>query len=81
MGWNDLEPVRTSRLLAGLPEHPFVYFAHSYYVPVVPQTAATCTYSVPYTAILESGNVFGVQCHPEKSGPAGLAIVRNFVNL
>lgn len=81
MGWNDLEPVRTSRLLAGLPAHPFVYFAHSYYVPVVPQTAATCTYGVPYTAILESGNVFGVQCHPEKSGPAGLAIVRNFVNL
>ena len=81
MGWNDLEAVRTSRLLAGLPEHPFVYFAHSYYVPVVPQTAATCTYGVSYTAILESGNVFGVQCHPEKSGPAGLAIVRNFVNL
>jgi len=81
MGWNDLEPVTTSRLLAGLPEHPFVYFAHSYYVPVVPQTAATCTYGVPYTAILESGNVFGVQCHPEKSGPAGLAIVRNFVQL
>ena len=81
MGWNDLESVRTSRLLAGLPEHPFVYFAHSYYVPVVPQTAATCTYGVPYTAILESGNVFGVQCHPEKSGPLGLAIVRNFVEL
>jgi len=81
MGWNDLEAVRTSRLLADLPTHPYVYFAHSYYVPVVPQTAATCTYGVPYTAILESGNVFGVQCHPEKSGPAGLAIVRNFVNL
>ena len=81
MGWNDLEPVTTTRLLAGLPEQPFVYFAHSYYVPVVPQTAATCTYGVPYTAILESGNVFGVQCHPEKSGPAGLAIVRNFVQL
>ncbi len=81
MGWNDLTAVRPTRLLAGLPEHPFVYFAHSYYVPVVPQTAATCTYSVPYTAILESNNVFGVQCHPEKSGPAGLAIVRNFVNL
>ncbi|HWD98815.1 MAG TPA: imidazole glycerol phosphate synthase subunit HisH [Bryobacteraceae bacterium] len=81
MGWNDLEPVRASRLLAGLAPHSYVYFAHSYYVPVVPQTAATCTYGVPYTAVLESGNVFGVQCHPEKSGPAGLAMVRNFVNL
>jgi imidazole glycerol phosphate synthase glutamine amidotransferase subunit len=81
MGWNSLDSSRPSRLLAGLPEHPYVYFAHSYYVPVVEQTAATCTYSLPYTAVLESGNTFGVQCHPEKSGPLGLAIVRNFVNL
>ena len=81
MGWNQLDAVRPSRLLKGLPEHPHVYFAHSYYVPVVPQTSATCTYTLPYTAVLESGNVFGVQCHPEKSGPLGLAIVRNFVNL
>jgi imidazole glycerol phosphate synthase glutamine amidotransferase subunit len=81
MGWNQLDTVRPSRLLAGLPERPHVYFAHSYYVPVVEQTAATCTYSTPYTAVLESGNVFGVQCHPEKSGPLGLAIVHNFVKL
>ena len=81
MGWNQLDLARPSRLLKGLPEHPHVYFAHSYYVPVVPQTAATCTYTLPYTAVLESGNVFGVQCHPEKSGPLGLAIVRNFVEL
>jgi len=81
MGWNQLDPVRPSRILQGLPEQPYVYFAHSYYVPVVEQTAATCTYTIPYTAVLESGNVFGVQCHPEKSGPLGLAIVRNFVEL
>jgi len=81
MGWNQLDLVRPSSLLAGLPPRPHVYFAHSYFVPVVEQAAATCTYSVPYTAVLEAGNVFGVQCHPEKSGPIGLAIVRNFVNL
>ncbi|MES1257045.1 MAG: imidazole glycerol phosphate synthase subunit HisH [Acidobacteriota bacterium] len=81
MGWNQLDLVRPSKLLAGLPPRPHVYFAHSYYVPVVEQAAATCTYSSPYTAVLEAGNVFGVQCHPEKSGPLGLAIVRNFVNL
>jgi imidazole glycerol phosphate synthase glutamine amidotransferase subunit len=81
MGWNQLDLVRPSRLLKGLPEHPHLYFAHSYYVPVVAQAAATCTYSIPYTAVLESGNTFGVQCHPEKSGPLGLAIVRNFVEL
>lgn len=81
MGWNQLDLTRPSRLLQGLPERPCVYFAHSYYVPVVDQAAATCTYSTPYTAVLESANVFGVQCHPEKSGPLGLAIVENFVRL
>lgn len=81
MGWNQVEATRTSRLLKGLPEKPYLYFAHSYYVPVVEQAAATCTYTIPYTAILESGNTFGVQCHPEKSGPLGLQIVRNFVEL
>ena len=80
-GWNQLDQVRPSKLLKGLPEHPHVYFAHSYYVPVVTQASATCTYSATYTAVLESDNIFGVQCHPEKSGPLGLAIVRNFVEL
>jgi imidazole glycerol-phosphate synthase subunit HisH len=81
MGWNELEPKCATRLLAGLASHPFVYFAHSYYVPETVVTAATCTYTVPYTAVLESGNVFGVQFHPEKSGPVGLRIVKNFVDL
>jgi imidazole glycerol phosphate synthase glutamine amidotransferase subunit len=81
MGWNQLELRRQSRLLAGLAPNPYVYFAHSYYVPVVEQAAATCTYVNPYTAVLEHGNVFGVQFHPEKSGPLGLQIIRNFVEL
>jgi glutamine amidotransferase len=81
MGWNQLDLARPSRLLAGLDEHPYVYFAHSYYVPETTVTAATCTYSVPYTAVLESSNIFGVQFHPEKSGPIGLRIVRNFLEL
>lgn len=81
MGWNQLDACRASRLLAGLDARAFVYFAHSYYAPAIRQTAATCTYSLPYTAVLESGNVFGVQFHPEKSGPAGLRIVGNFVEL
>jgi len=81
MGWNQLVACGPSRLLAGLDSQAFVYFAHSYYAPTVSQTAATCTYSLPYTAVLESGNTFGVQFHPEKSGPAGLHVVRNFAEL
>ena len=81
MGWNELEPRQSSRLLADLPPRPYVYFAHSYYVPETPVTAATCTYTIPYTAVLESGNIFGVQFHPEKSGPLGLRIVKNFLEM
>lgn len=80
MGWNTLDQVRTSKLLE-TDAKPHVYFAHSYYVPVVPQAAATCTYTIPYTAVLESGNVYGVQFHPEKSGPTGIEIVRRFIQL
>jgi glutamine amidotransferase len=79
MGWNQLDRRAESRLLRGAGENPYVYFAHSYYVPVVPQAAAICDYTVPYTAVLEHGNVAGVQFHPEKSGALGQRIVRNFV--
>ncbi|MCU1259657.1 MAG: imidazole glycerol phosphate synthase subunit hisH [Bryobacterales bacterium] len=81
MGWNDIERRASSRLMSGLGEKPYVYFAHSYYVPETAVTAAACTYTVPYTAVLESGNIFGVQFHPEKSGPIGLKIVRNFIDI
>jgi glutamine amidotransferase len=79
MGWNQLEPRRNTRLLEKAGEKPFVYFAHSYYCPVIAETAATCEYTLPYTAVLEHQNVYGVQFHPEKSGAIGLQIVRNFV--
>ena len=79
MGWNGLTRHKESRLLEGTGKSPFVYFANSYYCPVLDETAATCEYIVPFTAVLESGNICGVQFHPEKSGPLGLQIVRNFV--
>jgi imidazole glycerol phosphate synthase glutamine amidotransferase subunit len=81
MGWNEIEPRNRARLLANLAPHPYLYFAHSYYAPLNDATAATCQYNVSYTAVLESTNIFGVQFHPEKSGPLGLKIVRNFVEL
>ena len=80
MGWNTVRPVRSSRLLKGAAESYF-YFANSYYVPVYKETAGTCDYALPFTAVLESGNVFGVQFHPEKSGAAGLEILRRFAAL
>ncbi len=81
MGWNEVEPKANSQLFRGMGERPYLYFAHSYFAPVVPQAAATCQYAEPFTAALEAGNVFGVQFHPEKSGPLGLKIVKNFVEL
>jgi len=83
MGWDEIErrfvKGRASRLLQDAGDKPYLYFAHSYYCPVVEETAATCEYMVPYTAVLEHENVCGVQFHPEKSGAMGQRIVRNFV--
>jgi imidazole glycerol phosphate synthase glutamine amidotransferase subunit len=79
MGWNQILPRAGSRLVRDT--NPHLYFAHSYYAPLHQATAATCQYAVDYTAVLESANVYGVQFHPEKSGPLGLRIVRNFIEL
>lgn len=81
MGWNSLERVKPSRLLRNLGDGTFTYFAHSYYAPQMDATAATCTYILPYSAVLEEKNVYAVQFHPEKSGPAGLQVMRAFLGL
>jgi glutamine amidotransferase len=81
MGWNSLDRQRSSRLLDGLGEGAFTYFAHSYYAPLHAATAATCTYMHPYSAVLEQANLYAVQFHPEKSGPAGLKVMKNFLEI
>jgi imidazole glycerol phosphate synthase glutamine amidotransferase subunit len=81
MGWNQVEPRKPCKLLSGIGEESYFYFAHSYYVAESEITGAVCEYGAPYTAILEDGNRFGVQFHPEKSGPLGLKVVRNFIEL
>jgi imidazole glycerol phosphate synthase glutamine amidotransferase subunit len=81
MGWNSVAPKAGAHLFAGAGEKPCVYFANSYWCPVVDATAAVCHYTLDFTAALESGNIFGVQFHPEKSGPLGLRIMKNFVEL
>lgn len=81
VGWNALEPPagRRSRLLAGLPAKPYVYFTHSYAAPVTADCVGATTHAEPFAAAVERDNVFGVQFHPEKSSDAGLQILRNFL--
>jgi imidazole glycerol-phosphate synthase subunit HisH len=81
VGWNSLEVREGSRLMRGVGTGSFVYFTHSYRAPVIQDTVAVTNYGEPFTAASERGNVMGVQFHPEKSGPAGLTILRNFVEL
>lgn len=81
MGWNSLTPRPDSKLLKGLNEPIYVYFANSYYAPPIEATSATCEYQLPFSAVLERDNIYGVQFHPEKSGPVGLKIMRNFLEL
>lgn len=79
MGWNTITP-SNHPLFAGVPDGKFVYFVHSYYADTIPScTIALTEYIVPYASAVANGNALGVQFHPEKSGPAGLGILRNFV--
>jgi glutamine amidotransferase len=82
MGWNEIAPGASSKLLDGMPTRPYVYFAHSYYAPVEDSTSASCAYEdVLFTASLEYENVFAVQFHPEKSGATGRKLLQNFAEL
>lgn len=80
MGWNTLEALQ-GPLFRGCPEESFVYFVHSYYVPVNPHTAATTHYIAPFSAALRKDNFFATQFHPEKSGSTGERILQNFLDL
>ena len=75
-----LAPQR-SRLLAGLESGAHVYFTHSYAAPVTADCVAATTHAETFSAVVERGNVFGVQFHPEKSSEAGLQILRNFLEV
>lgn len=83
IGWNSLDRVATGGLFAGLPEHPYVYFVHSYYLKAGDRgvVSATADYGVTLDAAVRRGNLFATQFHPEKSGKVGLAILRNFAEL
>jgi len=91
MGWNSLkfegewERGRLARhvspLFEGLGDEPYVYFVHSYYVPLCDDTAAIADYILPYSASMHKDNFFACQFHPEKSGKVGERILRNFLEI
>ena len=81
VGWNSLELARASRLLAGLAPGAHVYFTHSFAAPVTGDCVASTTHANSFAAAVEREMVFGVQFHPEKSGDAGLHILRNYLRL
>ena len=81
VGWNSLEMTRPSRLLHNVAPGTFVYYTHSYRAPRVQATVATSSYAGEFSAAVEDGNWMAVQFHPEKSGTAGLQILRNFLEM
>lgn len=83
IGWNSLELQGDGRLFRGLPETPYVYFVHSYYLRAREEAIvkATTDYGVHIHASVEKNNLFACQFHPEKSSGTGLAMLRNFAEL
>ena len=79
MGWNALSHT-SSPLMQGI-EEEYVYFVHSYYVPLCQETIATADYILPYSAALNKNNFYSTQFHPEKSGSVGERIIKNFLSL
>ncbi len=80
IGWNSFDKVKEHYLLNGIPASPDVYFVHSYYPSVeVGYGIAQTEYMVPFYSIISRDNVTAAQFHPEKSGPVGIQIMRNFI--
>ncbi len=81
MGWNTVHRVKRSELLEGLEGTPYFYFVHSYYA--VPEeggvVAAVTHYGIEFPSIVEKPPLYATQFHPEKSGRAGLTVLKNFL--
>ena len=80
MGWNKIGNLET-KLFKDLEGGSYVYFVHSYYPELCPDTIATATHGVMFSAALKYENFYGTQFHPEKSGDVGERIIANFLKL
>jgi glutamine amidotransferase len=81
VGWNALSVRRRSLLLHGIRDMTQVYFTHSYAAPITKAAVSTTEHGVRFASAVERDHVFGVQFHPEKSGDAGLRVLRSFVEI
>jgi glutamine amidotransferase len=82
MGWNSIDIKRKGALLEGIKDGEYFYFVHSYYAaPEEDVTIATAEYGVKFAAVVEKGNIYAAQFHPEKSGAAGLRVLKNFIDI
>jgi len=83
IGWNQAHIRRENPLLAGIPDHSYFYFVHSYYVDPEEgkHVVAETDYHIDYASVVGRDRVYGIQFHPEKSQQKGLAILKNFMEL
>jgi len=81
MGWNDIEITTESKLFRGIKSGEHFYFANSYYLPLNEYTTSATDNNIKFSSAMEKGNFYGVQFHPEKSGDAGLKLLKNFIEL
>ncbi|RJP61797.1 MAG: imidazole glycerol phosphate synthase subunit HisH [Ignavibacteriales bacterium] len=81
MGWNEVNQHKETKLFNGIKNGEYFYFAHSYYFPLNEWTTGIANHGIEFSASVEKDNYYGVQFHPEKSGDAGLMLLKNFVEL
>lgn len=83
IGWNSLQISQRNGIFRSIDQNTYVYFVHSYYLDAADKTqvAATTEYGVTIDAAIQTGNIYATQFHPEKSGNAGLEMLRNFVSI
>ena len=81
MGWNNVSYVKSSKLFDNIPENSYYYFANSYYAPMNETTLAKTEHGIEFSSAVVKENYYGVQFHPEKSGIAGIQLIKNFIEL